>query len=133
MRILFETWHWILAHKTAAWAAIGTLGGIIVTTTLKEYIGQITSGIFAPSDRRDKAEARRMAALNLETRSIAQKVQLYAHARQQAANDMNLSFTEEELRDILTPKQAERLFAALILLQKEGMADRSAHGEWKIK
>jgi|SRR5882762_1800720 len=122
-----QTWHWILAHKTLL-IGVGLGIGAIV-----RYGNIVLGWVFKFSENRDKKETRRLAALDLETRGTAQKVQIYARACRAAGNNPNMRFSEEDLRSILLPQQAERLFAAINLLRKDGFAEETEPGYWKIQ
>lgn len=91
---------------------------------------------------------RRQAKQDLEDRSLAHTIGLYAAARQGALNNNKfisavdrLSLTEEdrflvteaELRATLPAEQQLRLHAALELMRKDGRARRSQNGvDWLI-
>lgn len=120
------------AHKTAAWTMLVAVGVLIMTTATQETVKHFIGGLFSSGTKRAEAEARRLATLHVETVAVAQKIQIYAQARRKATGDSHLDFSEEELLDILLPQQTERLSAAITLLRKDGFAEESTPGNWRI-
>lgn len=73
------------------------------------------------------------AKLETETRSLGQLVMLLTENRKVAAGTRSITFSDEDLREMVGTKHAPRLHAALDLLRTKGQAKKApTPGHWII-